>query len=51
MRIFPSESIYTVDFSHTKGVEKVTNFVGRSPEKFGLYTTVIGNKLACVGFC
>jgi len=26
---------YTVDFSHTKGVEKVTNFVGQSPEKFG----------------
>ena len=23
-----------VDFSHTKGVEKITNFVGRSPEKF-----------------
>ena len=29
-----NEGFNSVDFSHTKGVEKVTNFVGQSPEKF-----------------
>jgi len=30
----------TVDFSHTKGVEKVTNNEGRRPELFCLYRSL-----------
>ena len=38
----------TVDLSHTKGVEKVTNFspqVGQSPEKFASNDTYVSDLL------